>query len=874
MKQNACFGGSKRQIFQFAGIFMPFRVCFAPFVGNHFYNCMTQLYICSSKSKSELKMRKLVTIFTSLLLMASSIKAQQITGTVKDEKGKGLEKATVSLLKAKDSSVVKLVATGDNGVYSFNTIQTGRYLVNISYVGYAQTYSEAFDFTGSTVTMPAITISKPSGDLAGVVVTSKKPIIEVRADKMILNVEGTINAVGNDALELLRKSPGVMVDKDDNLSLAGKNGVQVYIDGKPSPLAGADLANFLKSTQSSQIEAIEIITNPSAKYEAAGNAGIINIKLKKNKTFGTNGAVNLGYTQGTYPKYTGGINLNHRNKNVNLYGTYNYNDSRSLMTMNSTRDQFDTLFDQNNRIDVLVKSHTYKAGVDYFLGQKSTIGAMVNGTIADIDVNTSGPMYFTFKPTGVLNRILDATNTNDRSMKNFNGNLNYRYAVTGGTELNIDADYGKFKIGSNQYQPNFYYQPDGTTEISRAIYNMISPSDIKLYSLKADYEQNFKGGRLGIGGKVGVVNTDNDFKRYDVYTSSKVLDTLKSNRFEYNENINALYVNYNKQLKKGIMFQVGVRAENTNLKGTSTGFRQVSSTMVPYDSAFKRNYTDLFPSAAITFNKNPMKQWTISYSRRIDRPAYQDLNPFEFKINEYTFQKGNTNLRPQYTNSIDITNIYKYRLTTKLTFSHVNDIFAQIPDTIDKTKGFLTKKNLATQNVVALSISYPFQYKWYSFFASLNSNYSHYKADFGGGDRKVNQQVFSVTYYMQNSFDLGKGWRGELTGLFLSPSVWQGFFKTKSMGSVDLGLQKTLFDGKANVKFGVSDIFQTMKWSGTSDFAGVKSQFSGQGEMPQFKLNFSYRFGNSQVKAARQRKSALEEEKKRAEGGGQGGMGQ
>ncbi|MBP9103123.1 MAG: TonB-dependent receptor [Chitinophagaceae bacterium] len=806
--------------------------------------------------------------------MAASVQAQQITGTVKNEKGKELEKATVSLLKAQDSSVVKLVATGDNGVYSFNTIQPGRYLVNTSYVGYVQAYSEVFEFTGSKVTVPVITISKPSGDLAGVVVTSKKPIIEVKADKMILNVEGTINAVGNDALELLRKSPGVMVDKDDNLSLAGKNGVQVYIDGKPSPLAGADLANFLKSTQSSQIEAIEIITNPSAKYEAAGNAGIINIKLKKNKTFGTNGAVNLGYTQGTYPKYTGGINLNHRNKNVNLYGTYNYNDSRSLMTMNSTRDQFDTLFDQNNRIDVLVKSHTYKAGVDYFLGQKSTIGAMVNGTIADIDVNTSGPMYFTFKPTGVLNRILDATNTNDRSMKNFNGNLNYRYAVTGGTELNIDADYGKFKIGSNQYQPNFYYQPDGTTEISRAIYNMISPSDIKLYSLKADYEQNFKGGRLGIGGKVGVVNTDNDFKRYDVYTSSKVLDTLKSNRFEYNENINALYVNYNKQLKKGIMFQVGVRAENTNLKGTSTGFRQVSSTMVPYDSAFKRNYTDLFPSAAITFNKNPMKQWTISYSRRIDRPAYQDLNPFEFKINEYTFQKGNTNLRPQYTNSIDITNIYKYRLTTKLTFSHVNDIFAQIPDTIDKTKGFLTKKNLATQNVVALSISYPFQYKWYSFFASLNSNYSHYKADFGGGDRKVNQQVFSVTYYMQNSFDLGKGWRGELTGLFLSPSVWQGFFKTKSMGSVDLGLQKTLFDGKANVKFAVSDIFQTMKWSGTSDFAGVKSQFSGQGEMPQFKLNFSYRFGNSQVKAARQRKSALEEEKKRAEGGGQGGMGQ
>ncbi len=691
---------------------------------------------------------------------------------------------------------------------------------------------------------------------------------------MILNVEGTINAVGNDALELLRKSPGVMVDKDDNISLAGKNGVQVYIDGKPSPLSGPDLANFLKSTQSSQIESIEIITNPSAKYEAAGNAGIINIRLKKNKSFGTNGSANLGYVQGVYPKYNGGLNLNHRNKSINVFGTYNYNNSHSLMKMNSTRDQFDTLFDQKNRMNIFVKSHSYKAGVDYFINKKSTLGAMVNGNIADIDVNSSGPMYFTYIPTGMLSRILDASNENERSMNNFNANLNYRYAVTGGAELNIDADYGSFNINSNQFQPNYYYQPDGTTEISRAVYNMIAPSDIDLVSLKTDYEQNFKGGRLGIGGKIGLVNTDNDFQRYNVFSSNKILDTLKSNRFEYNENINALYVNYNKQLKKGIMFQLGVRAENTNIKGTSTGYAQAGNALIPFDSTFKRNYIDLFPSAALTFNKNPMKQWTISYSRRIDRPAYQDLNPFEFKLNEYTFLKGNTNLRPQYTNSIDITNIYKYRLTTKLTFSHVNDIFAQIPDTIDKTKGFLTKKNLATQNVVALSISYPFQYKWYSFFAALNSNFSHYKADFGGNGRIVDQKVFSVTYYMQNSIDLGKGWKGEVTGLFISPSVWQGFFRTSSMGSVDLGLQKALFDGKANVKFAVSDIFQTMKWSGTSDFAGVKSNFSGQGEMPQFKINFSYRFGNSQVKAARQRKSALEEEKKRAEGGGQGGIGQ
>lgn len=819
-------------------------------------------------------MRKLVAIFTGLLMMSTTAKSQQISGIIKDEKGKGLEKATVSLLNANDSSIVKLSATGANGSYSFTGINTGKYLINTSFVGYVQAYSAVFDFSGSKVIVPELTISKPAGDLAGVVVTSKKPIIEVKADKMILNVEGTINAVGNDALELLRKSPGVMVDKDDNISLAGKNGVQVYVDGKPSPLSGQDLASFLKSTQSSQIESIEIITNPSAKYEAAGNAGIINIRLKKNKTFGTNGSTNLSYAQGTYPKLNGGVNLNYRNKSINVFGTYNYNHAKNLMRMNAIREQFDTLFDQKNRITSLYKGHSYKAGVDYFINKNSTLGAMVNGNVADIDINSSGPMNFIYKPTGILDRILEATNTNDRSMNNINANLNYRYSVSGGTDLNIDADYGSFKIGSNQYQPNFYYQPDGTTEISRAIYNMIAPSEIDLVSFKTDYEQNFKGGRLGFGGKIGFVKTDNDFQRYDVFGSNKILDTLKSNRFEYNENINALYVNYNKQLKKGVMFQLGVRAENTNIKGTSTGFVDRGSVLVPFDSTFKRNYTDLFPSAAITFNKNPMKQWTISYSRRIDRPAYQDLNPFEFKLNEYTFMKGNTNLRPQYTNSIDITNIYKYRLTTKLTFSHVNDIFAQIPDTIDKTKGFLTKRNLAKQDVVALSISYPFQYKWYSFFAALNSNYSHYKADFGGNGRIVDQKVFSVTYYMQNTADLGKGWKAELTGLFLSPSVWQGFFKTNSMGSIDLGLQKVLFKGKANLRMAVSDIFQTMKWSGDSEFAGAKMNFNGQGEMPQFKLNFSYRFGNSQVKAARQRKSALEDEKKRAESNGQGGMGQ
>ena len=816
-------------------------------------------------------MRNLFVFIAVLGLSFSTVQAQKISGFVKDDQGKGVDKATVSLLRARDSSVVKLAVSGTDGRFSFQS-SSGKFLVSVSHVGFLPKYSGSFEVSGD-VGIPDIQLSKLTSNLQGVTVTAQKPMIEVKADKTILNVEGTINAVGNDALELLRKSPGVMIDKDDNVSLAGKNGVQVYIDGKPTPLSGTDLANYLKSIQSAQIEAIEIITNPSAKYEAAGNAGIINIKLKKNKTFGTNGSISGGYVQGVYPKFNGGFNLNHRNKTINVFGNYNYNNGNNLMQFTAVKEQFDTSFDQSNKIRFKNNTHGFKTGLDFFINAKSTVGAVISGNLAKNDITTAGPMYFTYVPTGQLKKILKATNTNSLSRDNVNTNLNYRYAVTGGTELNIDADYGFFRIRSDQYQPNYYYQADGITEISRVVYNMLSPTDIKLFSLKTDYEQNYKGGRLGIGGKIGIVNTDNDFKRYDVYTVSKVLDSAKSNRFQYKENINALYVNYNKQLKKGIMIQFGVRGENTHSRGNSTGLQRYGLSWKNYDSTFKRDYTDFFPSASFTFNKNPMKQWTISYSRRIDRPAYQDLNPFEFKINEYTYMKGNTLLRPQYTNSFGITNIYKYKLTTTLNYSHVKDIFAQIPDTIDKTKGFLTKKNLATQDVVALNISYPFQYKWYGFFATMNANYSHYVADFGGGARKVNQSVFAFTYFMQNTFKFGKSWTGELSGLFISPSVWQGVIKSGTMGFVDMGLQKTILKGRGSLKLAMSDVFKTMKWTGTSDFAGVHSVFKGHGEQQQIKLNFNFRFGNNQVKAARQRKSGIEDESKRAESG-QGGMGQ
>lgn len=808
---------------------------------------------------------KTIVLLPAILLFANTLMhAQEIRGNITDTQKKPVAGSTVALLKAKDSSTIKLSTSDKDGKFLFSNITEGRYLTKVSHIGYANAFTAAFDYDAKTdLSLPIQTIAALSRELKAVVVSSQKPIVEVRADKMILNVEGTINATGTDALELLRKSPGVVVDKDENLSFNGKNGVQVYIDGRPSPLGGKDLAEYLKTIQSALIESIELISNPSAKYDAAGNAGIINIRLKKNKSFGTNGSLNAGYNIGTYAKYNTGFSLNHRNKKINLFTTYNFNSGITENNVNIYRKVLDTVFDQHTLFLSKPMVNNFKAGLDFSINKRSTIGVLVNGNLASVNTHSESRTPISYDPGKTLVKYLIAGAENEATRNSINTNINYKYNDTTGRDLNMDIDYGNFRIRSDQYQPNYYFDATGNFEIARLVYQMIAPNDITIYSFKSDYEQPFQKGKLGIGGKISLVSSDNDFQRFNVLSSAKMLDTLKSNRFNYNENINAMYLNYNKSMK-GWMFQFGLRIENTHSIGHSTGYRKSGGNYLSYDTSFDRNYTDFFPSAALTFNKNPMNQWNITYSRRIDRPSYQSLNPFEFKLDEYTFMKGNTQLTPQYTNSIGISNTYKNKLNTSLNYSHVRDVFTQIIDTTERSKAFVTQKNLANQDIVSLNISYPLQIKWYSGFFSLNSFYSHYKANLGVG-RIVDLQVYAFNYLMQNSFKLGKGWTGEMSGFYNSPSIQQGTFKTKAMWSTDLGFQKVLLKGKGNLKLTVSDVFKTLHPWLTSNFAGQTVETKVGLESRQLKLNFSYRFGSTQVKASRQRKTGLDEESKRVQ---------
>lgn len=798
---------------------------------------------------------KIPLLFT-FILFSSSLSAQNISGIIRNEEGKAIHAASVSLRLASDSLVIKYAVTNKAGEYSFLQIDDGSYFISATVAEFSPANSPVFKVKPGTVRVGTLTLQKLPAKLGEVIVQANKPMIEVKADRTILHVEESINSIGQNALELLRKSPGVLLDGEDNISMNGKNGVQIYIDGKTTPLSGTDLADYLKGIQSSQIETIELITNPSAKYEAAGNAGIINIRLKKNKYFGTNGSINAGYAIGRAPKYNAGFSLNFKNKRINFFSTYNYSWNNYAYDLFQYRRQLDTVYSQPTTIKNTVRANGFKVGFDYLLNQKSTIGVMVNGNSSNMDIDIHSIINILYGPANTTLKFLHADNRSQNIKFNTNYNLNYRFADTLGHQLNIDADYGRYRLRTDQFQPNIYFDKDNLFLYSM-IYKMVSPSNIDIYSGKADYDQGWMGGNLGAGVKVSYVKSYNNFNRYNVYGYSNELDNLRSNNFLYEENINAGYVNYNRHIK-GFLFQAGLRIENSNIKGISTGYRSFNGGLISYDSVFNRHYTDFFPSASVTYNKNPKMVWGLSYSRRIDRPVYQDLNPFEFKVDEYSFKKGNTNLRPQYTHNISLSNTYKNKLTTVLSYSHINDVISQLVDTIDGSKGFITRKNLANQDIINLNIGYPVNYKWYTASVYLNGYYSKYTANFGPG-RVINLSVFAVNATTQQRASLGKGYSIELSGFYSSPSIWNGTFRSRELWSVSSGVQKTLWKNKATFRLSVNDIFKSMKIAATSNFAGQFVRFNAYAESRQFKINFTYRFGSNYIKTGGQRKTGVEE---------------
>jgi len=818
-------------------------------------------------------MKKLSTLLSIAILFSLITQAQngKIIGSVKDASMKGIHSATVSLLKLKDSSVAKFVATGKDGQYEFLGVADGKYFLSASNVGYAKITSAPFEVSSSnpTINVPDMIVSEQAKDLGGVTVTVKKPFIEARPDKTIVNVDASPTSAGATVLELLEKSPGITVDNDGNISLRGKAGVIIMIDGKPTYLSSTDLANLLKNMPASQLEQIEIMTNPSAKYDASGNSGIINIKTKKGRAAGFNGSIMAGITTSLFktgdalyviPKSQNSINFNYRKNKWNFFGNYNPNIYNGRGNLNIERKFFEDNGSLAGYSDVATKfkfgnnNHSLKVGVDFFADKKNTYGIVASG------------FMFNGHPTPVtVNSLSDANHVLTSSMvsltenridfNNFSGNFNYRHVFdTAGSELTVDLDYIGYRNTSNMLLTTEFYDNMNQQTSDPLLLKGHLPSDINIYSIKSDYTHPFKGGRLEAGIKSSYVKNDNvvDYQRLDV---DKWIPDSRSNHFVYDENINAAYVTLNKQFKKWTL-QGGLRVENTIAKGYQ----------VTNDSTFTRNFTDLFPNVYATYAVNEKNSLTLSYGRRITRPNYQDLNPFTYFLDSLSYRQGNPYLLPQFTNNIELSHTFKGKIITTLNYNNTTDVISQIFKQNSQTKiVYFTSDNVAKFINMGISITAPVTItKWWNtnFFTNVYNN--HYKGIYNSEPLDISYTSFMVN--ITNTFTVKQGFSLELSGFYRGKGVDQ-LTINQPIYQMSIGGQKNILKNKATVRLNIRDPFAWQQYRGLTEYGNIYAKIHSKFDVRQVTLSFTYRFGkNIQQPPQRRRNSATQDEQSRVGG--------
>jgi iron complex outermembrane recepter protein len=821
-------------------------------------------------------MRKITLMLLCCLLTAFAFSQGQkgkISFTITDEQKTPIEAATAELLRTKDSALVKTSLSDKSGLTEFENIPFGSYLVRITAVDLASQYTNAFSLDQASISVPSVTmVAKTNTQMQGVTVSAKKPFIQKLSDRIVVNVENSIVSAGSSALDVLERSPGVTVDQNDAISLRGRAGVIIMIDGKPSALNGADLANYLRGLPSNAIERIDIITNPSAKYDAAGNSGIIDIRMKKDQRLGTNGTFTAGYGQGIYPKANAGTTFNYRNKEVNIFGNYNYSYRKNLNHLIINRNFFENgVFkgsdDKDNYAVMPFNSHTARLGADFFPSKNTIIGFVVNSNFnrfrrkADINTMVNDVNYnpeFNFL----------SVSTNNDHFENMVANINFKQKLdSNGKELTADIDYGVFNSKSLTRTASYFYNLNGSKRKDDDILDGDQDGNLKLRTAKVDYVNPLKkGAKFEAGFKTSYVSSDNDAKFYNVLPSETQVDDTKTNRFFYKEYNNAGYVNFSKEYKT-FNFQLGLRGEQTNL----------STRQVKGDRRFKNDYFQLFPSAFFNYKITEDQTLGTSVSRRIDRPGYSQLNPFLFQVDATIYSTGEPLLKSQTTWSYELSYTLK-NLNFTLGYSHTKDpqniVLSKILDVIptfeikpgqDSNITVQIPVNLESSDYVGLTATTPIRIsKWWNMINNFNLYYNKFNGNLSGA--QLNEGAPAANIRTNNSFTFKKGWSAELNAN-LNTGGRYGYMVLDPQWGLAVGAQKNIMQGKGTIRFNMSDIFWTNLPKAKVEYKGsYVENWHAYRESRVATLSFTYRFGNSKVQQARRRTTGSEEERQRAGG--------
>nr|WP_199157591.1 TonB-dependent receptor [Pedobacter sp. ASV2] len=809
---------------------------------------------------------KLTAFLVAWLCIASTfVHAQQpeakIYGHVKDGEQKNIEFATVALLK--DSVLLKTTFTETDGLFSFTKLAYGKYQIKISVMG-APIYTSVIlvvDANHADINLPDIKIIATSTNLKEVNVTAQKAFVERKIDRTVVNVDALISNAGSTALDVLSKSPGVNVDQNGNITLKGKNGVTIFIDDKPTYLSGNDLENYLKSLPSSSLDQIELMTNPPAKYDAAGNAGIINIKTKKTKIAGFNGGINIGLNQGELTRSNNSFNFNYRKDKINVFGNLSYNLNNSFTDLDLNRKYKkpdgspDYYFNQNSYFRRHGNTLNLKTGLDYYASDKTTWGIVFTGMnrkSKQVNNNTSNLSNASLQ----LDSIIKAENIDNILYQNAGVNLNYRHKFDkAGRELTIDADYLLYRNQTDQTYYNYSYLPNMALK-SQDILSGSLPSNIDIYTAKADYSHPLKNNwKLDAGVKTAYTQTDN-IADYSITANNKTsADYEKSNHFIYKENINAAYLNFSKEGKR-FSLQVGLRYENTISNGHQLG------NIVKPDSSFRRTYNSLFPTFYFSYKLDTAgnNQLGLNYGRRIDRPYYQDLNPFFSPLDKFTYYVGNPFLKPAFTQSLELSHTFKNKITTTLGYSWVRDEVNETIEIVNGTYysrpanvGKTTVKNISVNGEIDLS-------KWLKLNAYLELGNIISKTDFYTGFLSTNGTYFRTAPNLQ--IKISPTWNAEANFSYQS-KLSNVQFLVAAVHEFGAAVQKKL-SPKSTLKLSANDIFRDRVFVGViNNLANTEANWTNRGDSRTVVLSYSYRFGKAFSTPNKHESSGANEEKNR-----------
>ncbi len=780
-----------------------------------------------------------------------------ISITVVNEQQRAMPGATVYLLN-QDSTVIHSGVADASGIFEFPFPGPGKYLVRASQTGYKDGYSTWIDPGKQPAFSGIIFLRSISALLKDVTVISKKPAIQFLADKTVINPEATISNAGATVMDILEKSPGITVAKDGSVIMKGKPAVMVLIDGKPTQLSGADLQAYLSGISASQVDVVELIENPGAKYDAAGNAGIINIRTKANRQKGFNGAVNLSAGQGVYTKTTNSVNLNYRNGKTNWflnYGNragYEKQDIYTLRRYFNSNQQDSVLLEQPNFTKNTPLGNNLKTGFDLFINNKTTLGVVFTGGLFNRRSKSYSEINW-MDPHHHIDSTINTWGENNRKFKRGGVNINGRFRTGEGSELSADLDYVRFNItGDQQYQTQLLAPG---SDIAATKGN--TPSELHIITFKTDYSKHYKKFLLETGLKTAINKTDNLTTYYFLDNNNTWQPDLgRSNHFLYDETISAAYASVDAEKGKW-HWQAGLRYEFTSYKA-----RQAGNTVVK-DSAFRKNYGNLFPTAFASYQADSNNTITFRMGERIDRPPFQKLNPFLTTLNKYTYEGGNPFIKPQYTWNFSVAHTYKQMLTTEISYSYLKDYFSQIfiidsnSSNVNKNIIIYTQGNVGSfQN---LGITETFQTaatKWWNLTAVAAYNHKIIK---GSVWAPIEARISQLNVSLSNQFQLKKGWSLELSGYYQTKSQIDLQEWLKPQGELDAGVAKQIMQKKGTLKLSIRDITYFQNYSGYSTFQNSYEPFTIKWDSRVVRLSFNWRFGKTMKQMSRSEGGATDE---------------